>query len=152
MSRFRKFFLNMAKDIKGHFVALIALAAYFAVTHLIFGTICPIASVSGFPCPGCGLTRAFALLFTGHFVEAINMHACILLWVPLIIWMGLRRWLFEKKDFPVLPVVAVVLITLGYYVWRMVTLYPYQTPLVFREKNLFNMVIRAVINAGNHDL
>lgn len=36
---------------------------------------CPIYSVSGVSCPGCGLSRATALLVQGHWQAALNMHA-----------------------------------------------------------------------------
>ena len=31
---------------------------------------CPIKSLTGFPCPSCGITRSLQLLFTGHPSEA----------------------------------------------------------------------------------
>jgi len=36
---------------------------------------CPIYSVSGMPCPGCGLSRAMLLLAQGQWSAAIHMHA-----------------------------------------------------------------------------
>lgn len=36
---------------------------------------CPIYSVSGVPCPGCGLSRAMALFIQGHWHAALGMHA-----------------------------------------------------------------------------
>ena len=36
---------------------------------------CPIYSVSGVACPGCGLSRATALLVQGHWQAALGMHA-----------------------------------------------------------------------------
>ena len=36
---------------------------------------CPIYSVSGVPCPGCGLSRAMLLLASGQWSAAIQMHA-----------------------------------------------------------------------------
>ncbi len=136
-------FINIKKDVKDHGLAIVLLAVYCAVMHILFETICPVAAVTGFPCPGCGITRAFSLLFTLHFAEAFRMHACIVLWVPLIIWMLVRRWVFGKKGFPVVPLIVVTAITLGYYVFRMVTVYPGEVPMIFREKNLINMVMRA---------
>ena len=35
---------------------------------------CPIYSVSGVPCPGCGLSRATTLLLQGHWQAALGMH------------------------------------------------------------------------------
>lgn len=36
---------------------------------------CPLYSLSGLPCPGCGLSRATVLLARGQWSAAIHMHA-----------------------------------------------------------------------------
>ena len=37
-------------------------------------SLCPSANVLGLPCPGCGMTRAIALLLTGDGPAAIHLH------------------------------------------------------------------------------
>ncbi len=39
------------------------------------GWICPVKAVLHAPCPGCGLSAATALLLTGRFQEAVQVHA-----------------------------------------------------------------------------
>jgi hypothetical protein len=36
---------------------------------------CPILAVTGFPCPGCGLTRASMELMRGDFASSFHTHA-----------------------------------------------------------------------------
>ena len=36
---------------------------------------CPVLHITGVPCPGCGLTRAIALLFQGQWRASLTMHA-----------------------------------------------------------------------------
>jgi len=38
---------------------------------------CFFYDVTGWSCPGCGLSRAFLLLFSGDFVGALQMHALV---------------------------------------------------------------------------
>lgn len=52
-------------------------------------SICPFYNLTGLPCPGCGLTRAFVCLGHGHWRESLHWHPlgwliygiCILLWL-----------------------------------------------------------------------
>ncbi len=53
---------------------------------------CPMITTCKVPCPGCGLTRAIKLLFTGEFSAAFQMHAfgpVALLAVVVLIIVGL---------------------------------------------------------------
>jgi len=59
----------------------------------IFGSIvlfrlpfCPLASVLGVPCPGCGLTRATLALAHGELQHALELHPLVLVLAPLFIW------------------------------------------------------------------
>jgi uncharacterized protein DUF2752 len=48
--------------------------------------LCYFKYVTGLDCPGCGLTRAFSLLFKGHLRAAIGMNALapvLALWLAL---------------------------------------------------------------------
>ena len=47
---------------------------------------CPLASVLGVPCPGCGLTRATLALAHGELKHAHELHPLVLVLAPLFIW------------------------------------------------------------------
>jgi hypothetical protein len=46
---------------------------------------CPLASVLGVPCPGCGLTRATLALAQGDLKGALMLHPLVLVLAPLFI-------------------------------------------------------------------
>jgi hypothetical protein len=46
---------------------------------------CPLASVFGVPCPGCGLTRATLALAHGDLRHALELHPLVLVLAPLFI-------------------------------------------------------------------
>lgn len=60
----------------------------YALTGPVF---CPLALVTGIPCAGCGLTRAFCFAAHGRFREAFGYHA---LW-PLILGYVVFLWIFQ---------------------------------------------------------
>jgi hypothetical protein len=48
--------------------------------------LCPIKLVLGFPCPGCGVTRATFSLLTGDLSAALHHHPLVWLITPLVLW------------------------------------------------------------------
>lgn len=67
----------------------------FSFMHIIFSTAdlafwqCPIKLITGIPCPGCGLSRAIILLFTGNWQEALRVHAFAPIFLIGLIIIGL---------------------------------------------------------------
>ena len=51
---------------------------------------CPWASLFGIPCPGCGLSRAAALLIHGDLHSALLLHPLSPVLVPLVLAAALR--------------------------------------------------------------
>jgi hypothetical protein len=51
-------------------------------------TICPIALLTGVPCPGCGMTRAASALLRGDLTLALDYHPLI----PLIAMLTVAGW------------------------------------------------------------
>jgi hypothetical protein len=59
---------------------LLPLLAFDWVTAPGSLVLCPLRAVTGIPCPSCGLTRALAHLWRGHWADAIHFHP----FVPLV--------------------------------------------------------------------
>ena len=51
--------------------------AYFDPRSAGFYPVCPLYSLTGFACPGCGLTRGFHALFHGDFLTALDYNALL---------------------------------------------------------------------------
>lgn len=92
--------------IKSNFVKQYGLLAalgtsYLAISALGFGFRCPIHSLTGFFCPGCGSTRAVRALLNGDLQLAIHNNT-LLLAAPTLMGIGFilnkylknRMWLY----------------------------------------------------------
>lgn len=50
---------------------------YFDPAKASFFPGCPLLNITGFACPGCGLTRGFHELFHGNFLAALDFNALV---------------------------------------------------------------------------
>ncbi|MBP3284384.1 MAG: DUF2752 domain-containing protein [Clostridia bacterium] len=115
--KFYEIFGKAKKDLYQIRFVLLILVLYGILTQTLFGTVCPFLILMGFPCPGCGLTRATFCLFTGNFAGAIELNWTVFLWLGLIVALLIERYI---KPFPfrIFPVGAMVVcgVTLVRYV------------------------------------
>jgi len=58
-----------------------AFVGFFNPSTAGFFPACPLLSITGFACPGCGLTRGFHALFHGDVVTALSFNALIPIYV-----------------------------------------------------------------------
>lgn len=63
--------------------------AYFDPTKGNFFPVCPLFSLTGFACPGCGLTRGFHALFHGDIITALDFNFLIPVWAVIFSWVTL---------------------------------------------------------------
>ncbi len=59
---------------------------FFNPVNAGFFPACPLLSVTGFACPGCGLTRGFHALFHGDIWTAISFNALIPIYCLLFLY------------------------------------------------------------------
>src|SRR5262245_31931494 len=57
---------------------------YFDPTKAGFFPVCPLYSLTGYACPGCGLTRGFHALFHGDVVTALDFNALLPMFAILV--------------------------------------------------------------------
>jgi hypothetical protein len=70
--------------------AVVALAAasffvaYFDPSKMTLFPVCPLYALTGFACPGCGLTRGFHELSHGRIIPALDFNILIPVWAVII--------------------------------------------------------------------
>ncbi len=84
---------------------LIGIGALYALfVHITgVGVPCPIYSITGLQCPGCGISRMFLALLCLDFSAAFHYNPVVLCLLPLLILVGARKiYLYirynKKKD------------------------------------------------------
>jgi hypothetical protein len=68
----------------GAMISGAAVVAYFDPARAALFPACPLYSLTGFACPGCGLTRGFHALFHGDILTALDFNAMLPLFALLI--------------------------------------------------------------------
>jgi len=60
--------------------------AYLDPSKTSFFPLCPLLSLTGLACPGCGLTRGFHSLFNGDIPTALDFNLLLPIWLVLFGW------------------------------------------------------------------
>ena len=71
--------------------------SYFDPTKYGFFPVCPLFKLTGFACPGCGLTRGFHALFHGEVLTALHFNALIPVWTVIFGYLFLSLVLFAVR-------------------------------------------------------
>lgn len=93
--------------------------------------------LTGLPCPGCGMTRAWVHFFHGEMPLAFYFHPLFWL-IPFF----LLLFLFRKKRWASFFISNSwfwrmgLFLVIGIYVFRMLTMFPEQAPLDFESSAL----------------
>ncbi len=125
-------------DIKNYRVAIPVAIIYLILSEIFLGGFCPMVYLTGFPCPGCGMTRAAMLLLSGDFAKSFEMNPMVIPVVVFIIYCLFFRYIVGKKIPGFTPLAIILLLAIiGVYAVRMILYFPDRTPLVYYRKNLF---------------
>lgn len=129
------------KDMKDAKWAVMLVIAYFVLGKYFLYSLCPMVVITGFPCPGCGLTRAGFRLLRLDFAGAFRVHPMI---YPIAAWLLLFFWnrYFRKgrmgSGLKILLILILVL-TILVYLWRMFRYFPGEPPMSFYGGNLLHL-------------
>ncbi len=122
-------------DRKTLLAAALAVAAFFAlIVWSGSGTLCYWRTLTGLPCPGCGLTTALFALGHGdwHGAWTANAGVFLLPLLALLIWRR-RQW----GKFGEWLTLALLTFFIGYFVCRLILFFPDGPyPMVYNPTNV----------------
>ncbi len=106
--------------------------AYFDPSTTYFLPVCPLYALTGFACPGCGVTRGFHALFHGDILTALDFNALIPIWALIVgyIFVSLALVAARGKGLPMWPtrpwfLWAFMVVLLVFSVVRNIPIWPF---------------------------
>lgn len=123
-------FYLFADDVRNLLPAIAAIFLYAVVTHLLFNRFCPMLIATGYPCPGCGMTRALILVLSGKMVQAWELQPPVYGWILFGLAVVIRRYFIRKpvlrreKNIWMLLLSLLLISSLVLYGYRIFTGFP----------------------------
>ena len=133
---------RIKQDIGQHGAGVLAVVVLYIVMHALFGAFCPSVIVTGFPCPGCGMTRAVLYLLKGQFLRSWALNPAAGLWGLWALWFAFERYIRGQKCKGLTwALCGIALFMISVYLIRMVRYFPDRPPYVYTPNNLFSRII-----------
>jgi hypothetical protein len=93
---------------------------------------CPFRLLTGFTCPGCGVTRALHQILHGHFYTAFTLNPLFLLAIPFLLFALLRYSVIVMRGgvprpnaLPAPYIYAIFFAILSFWIIRNTPFYPF---------------------------
>lgn len=132
-------------DICNYKWAIIIILIYNVCVRYFFKAYCPMLIFCGLPCAGCGMTRAVFYILTGKIKRGMQLNPAALLWILFICYVFINRYLCGKRGKLFNLILCFVCsITIAVYVYRMLTQFPGNPPMVFYKNNFVSQFLRCL--------
>ncbi len=119
------------KEVKKRFIKSLIILFIIMFLGLFYGLFlvdyvsipCIFTEITGFHCPGCGLTRALISIINFEFIEALQYNRLVYLIIIVIgtaIYRTFYQYIFKKdlKPIPSIILILLLIIFIGYGVLR----------------------------------
>lgn len=105
---------------------------YFLVGKNFMYSLCPVVSLTGFPCAGCGMTRAAFAVLRGNFALAWKLHPFIYVLGGYVIVFGIQRYIIQREVKSLWKYLMIILVLMiVFYVYRMIRYFPGEPPMSY---------------------
>ncbi|WP_300368448.1 DUF2752 domain-containing protein [Brachyspira sp.] len=109
--------------------------------------LCLIKNITGFPCPSCGMTRAYIEVFKLNFNKAFHYHP-LFIFPSIIFFITIFRDKLKIANYiynNYYIIISVLLIFILVYFIRFILLFPNQEPFTYNYNSKFYTVLKALI-------
>lgn len=137
MDKMREIGKRIRRDIKDVWAAAVAILLYTSLVNVIFHAFCPMVIATGFPCPGCGMTRAIFYLLTGRVTESLYIHPMGIAVICFFLYFVWNRYIIGRNPKGMQWLVGSGLaLLIVFYLVRMCLYFPERVPYVYTEGNI----------------
>ncbi|OCN05287.1 hypothetical protein A4S06_09270 [Erysipelotrichaceae bacterium MTC7] len=114
----------------------------FIILFFVLGYHCPINSILGIPCPGCGMTRAFLQLLQLDVASALYYHPLCIVFGFYVIFMAyvyIKEHTFygNKARYATWFMIALFLVV---YIIRMIYIFPNAPMSLEKDAVIFRLI------------
>jgi hypothetical protein len=128
---------------------VILIIAYFVFMRNILYSLCPMVLLTGYPCPACGLTRAFVCMLQFDWSGALKVHPfiyIIVIYLFAFVWNRYIR-LAQMGSKLTWAAILIIIAMLIYYIWRMIYIFPGEPPMSYYYRNLL-AILKSIIQSA----
>lgn len=133
---------RIRNDIKRYGFAILLVAVFYFLMHFVFHAFCPVVVLTGFPCPGCGLSRSILFLFTGQVRRSFSIHPLGIVVVCTFLYCAWFRYVRGRKA-PGLKWLLWGLFVAAFllYIIRMKLYFPTRPPYTYTHGNFLEKML-----------
>lgn len=143
VERLKKAAQLLGKDIRNYDIGFFMIILYFLIMRKWFYSSCPMVVLTGFPCPGCGMTRAMILILKGSFAGAWRLHPFSYAWLVYGVVFFARRYILQKECRSILKCFLIIVVGMVvFYVYRMATVFPDEAPMTYYYGSILYRILK----------
>lgn len=133
---------RIGKDLWDYRQVILIFAAYYIIMHKVFQAFCPSVMLTGFPCAGCGMTRAVIFMLIGQPARSFRLNPMALPVILFAVYCIIQRYFMGRKvrGFKGGLIILCVGMLIA-YIYRMFTVFPNRPPYVYTPNNFLEMYI-----------
>lgn len=133
---------RLYKDLKKYGIGIGAVILLYFTMHFFLNGFCFSVVVTGFPCPGCGLTRSILFLLQGQFMRSWLIHPLGIGIVCFFIYAVILRYFLGKPIYGWKKILIVFVLTaILLYAVRMIQFFPNRPPYSYTKGNILEKLI-----------
>ncbi len=120
---------------------ILALLLTMGVLHYS-GIGCPVLFITGFPCPGCGMTRAFIALLDFDIITSIHYHPLCIIVIIMFCCYILNEFkiIAISKRVKNISLVSILAMFIFVYIIRMIVMFPNTSPMLYNNDAIINKI------------